>query len=164
MNRKLWLLAVLLLTSFNLAQAQQPKVYRAGVLGPPGRLDQRLAIKGLLDGLKEAGYVEGQNLLLNTPNVKTYDELRLIAKGYVQKKVDIIITHGGTATGIAKEATKEIPIVFITGISDPVQQVTQGQIFTYDISFISIPLTALLSAGCSSIRRRNLVSSRLTAV
>jgi ABC-type uncharacterized transport system substrate-binding protein len=121
MNRMLWLLLVLLLSSFNHASAQQPKVYRAGVLGPPGRLDQRLAIKGLLDGLKEAGYVEGQNLLLNMPNVKTYDELRLIAKGYAEKKVDIIITHGGTATGIAKEATKEIPIVFIWGISDPVQ-------------------------------------------
>jgi putative ABC transport system substrate-binding protein len=92
-----------------------------GVLGPPGSLDERLAIKGLRDGLKEAGYVEGQNLLLNMPNVKTYDELRLIVKGYVEKKADIIVTHGGTATSIAKEATKEIPIVFIWGISDPVQ-------------------------------------------
>ena len=76
--RNLLLLPVLLLISLNFAEAQQTKVYSAGVLGPPGRLDERLAIKGLRDGLKEAGYLEGQNLLLNMPNVKTYDELRLI--------------------------------------------------------------------------------------
>src|SRR5258705_2463584 len=121
MNRKFWLVDVLLLVSFNFAEAQQTKVYRGGVLGPPGRLDNRLAIKGLRDGLKKAGYLEGQNLLLNMPNVKTYDELRLIAKGYVEKKTDVVVTHGGTATSIAKEATKEIPIVFLWGIPDPVQ-------------------------------------------
>ena len=121
MNRTLWLLLVLL-TSCNLAEAQRQKGLSRGGTWASWKAKRRLAIKGLRDGLKEAGYVERQNLLLNIPNAgKTYDELRLIAKGYVQEKVDFIITHGGTATGIAKEATKEIPIVFVTGISDPVQ-------------------------------------------
>ena len=58
---------------------------------------------------------------MNIPNVKTYDELRPIAKDYVEKKADVIVTQGGTATAMAREATKEIPIVFIWGISDPIQ-------------------------------------------
>jgi len=31
------------------------------------------------------------------------------------------VTYGGTATGIARDATKEIPIIFIWGLSDPVR-------------------------------------------
>jgi putative ABC transport system substrate-binding protein len=58
---------------------------------------------------------------LNIPNVKTYDELRPIAKGYVEGKVDVIVTTSGTATEIANRTTKEIPIVFIWGVADPVE-------------------------------------------
>ena len=103
------------------AEAQQGKIYRVGLLAPPGKVEERLHIKGLRAGLAEAGYVEGKNLQLNIPNVKTYDELRPIAKGYAEQKVDAIVTQGGTATGIAKEATREIPIVFIWGLPDPLQ-------------------------------------------
>src|SRR5690348_17307533 len=104
-----------------IAEAQPTKIYYAGILGPPGNLDERPPIKGLRDGLKEAGYLEGRNLQLDIPNVRAYDELHLIVQGYVEKKVDVIVTHGGTETGIAKEATKDIPIVFIWGIPNPVQ-------------------------------------------
>jgi len=114
------LLVTLALACFHLAEAQQPKLYYIGVLGPE-RLESRIQVKGLRDGLKEAGYVEGKNLRLNIPNVRTYDELRPIAKDYADKKVDIIVVYGGTATTIAKEATDKIPIVFIWGVSDPVQ-------------------------------------------
>src|SRR6266545_2832083 len=100
--------------------AQQGKVYRVGVLAPPGKAEERVYIKGLRDGLRKIGYAEN-NLQLNIPTVKTYDELRPIAKGYVEKRTDAIVTQGGTATSIAKEATQDIPIIFISGISDPVQ-------------------------------------------
>ena len=102
------------------AEAQQDKIYRIGVLAS-GRAEERLEIKGLRTGLAEAGYVEGKNLQLNIPNVKTYDELRPIAIGYVERKVDVIVTNGGTATEIANRITKEIPVVFIWGVTDPVE-------------------------------------------
>jgi putative ABC transport system substrate-binding protein len=101
------------------AEAQQGRIYRVGILGPE-KLADRPQIKGLRDGLREAGYVEGKNLQLNISNIKTYDELRPIAKGYVENRMDVIVTYGGTATGIAREATKEISIIFIWGLADPV--------------------------------------------
>ena len=122
MKKMIRLLAfvILVVALDQLAGAQQGKIYRVGVLGPPGKVEDLSAIRGLRDGLKEAGYLEGQNLQINFPNVQTYDQLRPIAKGYVEKKVDVIITHGGTAASIAKEATTEIPIIFIWGLREPV--------------------------------------------
>jgi len=102
------------------AEAQQPKkISRIGFLTSTSA--GRLAIAGLRAGLAEAGYIEGKNVQLTIPNVETYDELRAIAEDYAKNKVDVIVTDGGTATVIAKASTKEIPIVFIWGVSDPVE-------------------------------------------
>jgi ABC-type uncharacterized transport system substrate-binding protein len=116
-----WLLTTVLLTTAAPAAEQQGRIYRIGVLAAPGKAEERLEIKGLRAGLTETGYVEGKNLQLNIPNVKTYDELRPIAKGYLERKVDVIVTNGGTATEIANRITKELPIIFIWGVTDPVE-------------------------------------------
>jgi putative ABC transport system substrate-binding protein len=120
-NKIIGLVLTALILDVHQAEPQQGKINRVGLLAPPGKVEERVLIKGLRDGLKEAGYLEGKNLLLETPNVETYDELRPIARGYAEKKVNIIVTQGATATVIAKDATKEIPIVFIWGVADPVQ-------------------------------------------
>ena len=112
--------AALVLCVTRCAEAQQPKVYRVGVLSPPGSQERSPDLKGLRVGLREAGYIEGKNLQLNIPSVKTYDELRPIAKEYVEKRVHAIVTNSGAATSIASDATKEIPIIFIWGVGDPV--------------------------------------------
>ena len=110
-------LATVILAPPLLAEAQPQKVYRAGVLmlGSP----DIPAMKGLRDGLKELGYVEGKYLLLDIPAKETYDELRPIAKAYIEKKFDVIIAMGATAPLIARDLTQEIPIVFV-GSSDPI--------------------------------------------
>ena len=65
MNRKLWLLAVLLLTSFNLAEAQQPKkIPRIGYLSGPLPLTRIQRIEAFRQGLRELGYVEGKNIFI----------------------------------------------------------------------------------------------------
>jgi len=122
MNRKIVVvtLAAFILCAVNLVQGQQAGTYRVGTLFPPGS-QGRPELRGLREGLKEVGYIEGKNLLLEITANKTYDELRQVAKSYSGKKVDAIITIGGIATGIAKEATKKIPIVFIWGVEDPVE-------------------------------------------
>ena len=119
MSKKIMLIALgaMLIASVHLAKAEQSgKVSQVGVLtvGTPV-----LLVKGLRDGLKEAGYIEGKNLVLDMPVKETYDELRPIAKVYIEKKVDVIVSLGGTSTLIAKELTREIPIVFV-GAADPI--------------------------------------------
>jgi putative tryptophan/tyrosine transport system substrate-binding protein len=118
------LLIVFVLANIHFAEAQQSaKVYRVGVLSIAQSLTRlsadSVALKGLREGLKEAGYVEGKNLVLDIPLKKTYAELPSVAERYKAEKVDAIVTVGGTATGIAKEATGAIPIVFLFA-GDPV--------------------------------------------
>ena len=93
------LLLSLLILGF--AEAQQlAKVYRVGVLSIAQSVTRlstdSTALKGLRDGLKEAGYVEGKNLVLDIPLQKTYDELRSVAGRYKAQKVDVIVAVGGT--------------------------------------------------------------------
>jgi len=72
MNKKLfWLVTLLLLAAGTFADAQQGKIYRVGVLAQPGKAEERLEIMDLRAGLAEGGYVEGKNLQMNIPNVKT---------------------------------------------------------------------------------------------
>jgi putative ABC transport system substrate-binding protein len=83
---------------------------------PEGRL------RAFRDGLKEAGYVEGQNVkieyrLANDQN----DRLPELATELVQRQVTLIVAAGGTVSAVAaKAATKIVPIVFAVA-ADPVK-------------------------------------------
>jgi putative ABC transport system substrate-binding protein len=104
------------------AWSQQAKMPVIGLLRPgtPEPVAQFLA--AFRQGLKETGYVEGQNLAIEYRWSETRDDkLPELAADLVGRHVALIVSPGSTtATLAAKAATKTIPIVFMSGV-DPVK-------------------------------------------
>src|SRR6516225_8534690 len=77
----------------------------------------------VLQGLNQTGFVEGQNISIERRWAEgDYDRLPAMAADLVSRKVDLIVTFGGTPPALAaKSATSTIPIVF-TGLAKPVGQ------------------------------------------
>jgi ABC-type uncharacterized transport system substrate-binding protein len=73
-------------------------------------------------GLKEGGYVEGQNVAIESRFADgRYDQLPALATDLAGRGVTAIFAEGGSAPGrAAKQATKTIPIVFVNG-DDPIR-------------------------------------------
>ncbi|TMA91467.1 MAG: hypothetical protein E6J74_22090 [Deltaproteobacteria bacterium] len=101
------------------AEAQQPtKIPRIGYLG--GATSNAARIEAFRQGLRELGYMEGKNLVIDWRYAEGKpDRERAIAAELVRLKVDVIVTVGSTATRAAKEATATIPIV-MTQDPDPI--------------------------------------------
>jgi putative tryptophan/tyrosine transport system substrate-binding protein len=65
--------------------------------------------------MRELGYVEGKNILLDARWSEGSEErLARDAADFVRLKVDVIVTHGGVGGAVAKKATTSIPIVVAT--------------------------------------------------
>src|SRR5438094_1096741 len=100
------------------AEAQQPKVYRVGVL-VPSALGSEI-VDGLRAGLKELGLEEGKQFVLEIRDTKgDLKAAEEAARNLEQEKVNLIFTTRTSVTLAAKRATTDIPIVFSAG-SDPV--------------------------------------------
>jgi putative ABC transport system substrate-binding protein len=101
------------------AGAQQAgKVYRVGILIPGAHApSDRATISFLVPAaLRELGYVEGQNLLVERRYAGGKpDRLPTLARELVQLRVDVIVAVSNEAIKAAKDVTKTIPIVMIGG-------------------------------------------------
>jgi len=109
--------AGLLLAATVVAHAQPTKVHRIGFLGTTSPKSHGPFLDAFREGMKERGYVEGKNLVIETRWAESdYARLPALAAELVQLKVDLILTHGTPGSRAAKEATSSIPIVVaITG-------------------------------------------------
>jgi len=118
-DRRKFLLASVALAGAAAARAQG-KTVRIGILVPTTQSGWASRIEAFRAGMRDAGYVEGRNLVLEIRAVDNrYQELPTMASELAQLKVDVIVTAGTPGTGAAKKATGSIPIV-MAAISDPV--------------------------------------------
>src|SRR5713101_8954026 len=114
-------LAVFLLAGPLAAEAQAPaKVSRIGFLSVGSPTDNLFTLEGFQQGLRELGYVEGQNIAIEYRFAEGRPErLPALAADLVRLKVDVIVTAASPAPEAAKQATSTIPIVFAVA-GDPV--------------------------------------------
>src|SRR5438874_13749514 len=101
------------------AYAQTGRVYRVGVLETVSADRNRDNLDALLRGLRERGYVEGQNLRIEYRSANGRAERFLdLATELVHLPVDLIVTRGTPAAKAAKAVTDQIPIV-MAAIDEP---------------------------------------------
>jgi putative tryptophan/tyrosine transport system substrate-binding protein len=104
-----------------IAEAQQPtKIPRIGFLTATSLSIIAARIEAFRQGLRELGYVEGKNIVIEWRSAEEKaDLLPALAVELVRLKVDIIVAAGTSDTRAAKEATTTIPIV-MTQDTDPI--------------------------------------------
>ena len=103
------------------ADAQQPKkVARVGYLAAVSAAADAPRLEAFRQGLRELGYVEGQNIVIDFRHeAGSFERLPEIANELIGQKPDVLVGVTTNAAQALKKATTTIPIVFM-GVTDPV--------------------------------------------
>src|SRR5215467_9685518 len=132
------LLVVLIVIAFCIpSKAQQPKkVPRIGYLSATSPSVNPSRIEGFRQGLRELGYVEGKNIIIEWRSAEgKLDRVAGLAAELVHLQVEVIVTAGPTATPAVKKGTATIPVMmgydndpvgsgFVTSLSRPGGNIT----------------------------------------
>ena len=105
---------VFLVGCVGMADAQQAKVYRVGVIHQGG--PYKAVVDGLRDGLKQSGYEEGKHIVLEIRDTKS--DLKLVedaAKTFERERFNLIYAVTTSVATAVKNVTSQIPIVFSVG-------------------------------------------------
>jgi putative ABC transport system substrate-binding protein len=102
------------------ARAQQAAVRRIGILSPFAPADTTLWNKALLRGLRDLGWADGRNLVIEYRYAEgNKDRLPELVTDLIQQKVEVLLTTVTLDTLAARKGTAEIPIVMVA-VGDPV--------------------------------------------
>ena len=116
------LAGISLLSGCERSGPQATKVRRIGFLAVGSREGRAFLIEGLLQGLREHGYIEGQNIVIEYRfSEDRNDRLPELAAQLVNLKVELIVASGTPASFAAKHATSTIPIVMGGIAANPVE-------------------------------------------
>ena len=144
--------------------AQKPqRVYRIGYLSTPTRVSVAPGVEAFLRTLRDLGWVEGQNLIIEYRWAEgDVTRLPALADELVRSKVDLIVAPAGSAALAAKNATRTIPIVMIfaaapielglvSSLARPGGNIT-GTTFTPSLAIFGKQLEFLKAAVPSALR------------
>jgi len=108
------------LVSLDAEGQRSSKIPRIGVLAVGG--GPRAVIDAFLLGLRDLGWVDGQNVIIERRNADGREErLPALAAELIDLKVNVILAAGGPASlNAARDATKTIPIVMVASSRDPI--------------------------------------------
>ena len=123
MIARLWFALIVFCGSAAQVAHAQPsdKVYRLGFLGTGSAAVQASLVEALRDGLRERGWVEGRNVLIDYRFAENrFDRLPQLAAELVRLNVDVIVATPTAAAVAARKATSTIPIV-MASVANPVE-------------------------------------------
>jgi len=101
---------------------QAEKVWRIGFMSPYSAEYDESQLAALKQGLRDLGYVEGKNIVIEERHVRgQLERYPALAEELVRLKIDVLVVHGGDPSQIdaARKASSTIPIVFVAN-PDPV--------------------------------------------
>jgi ABC-type uncharacterized transport system substrate-binding protein len=103
------------------ARAQQPgKMYRIGFLGNSTAALEGSLVGSFREGLRDLGYVEGQNILIEYRWAEgQYEQFPALIAELLAQRVEVIVTAGTPASLAVKNATTSVPLVMVA-VGDPV--------------------------------------------
>ena len=146
----------LLCAPFSALAQQAGKVYRIGFLGGGSSSASAHLVDALRQGLRERGWVEGQNLVIEfrSPEGKL-ERLPDLAADLIRLKVDVIVSSLSPAIRAAKQQTSTIPIV-MAGVNDAVGAGFVASLARPggNVTGLSMLVTELSGKRLSSSRRR----------
>jgi putative ABC transport system substrate-binding protein len=119
MNRRDTTIALIALASAAASRPvwaqQQGRVWRVGFLSPTSASVDLQYVGAFLQGMRELGYVEGKNLIVEWRFADgNLERLAGLAAELVKLKVDVVVAQASSAIGAAQKATTTIPIVMAT--------------------------------------------------
>ncbi|MFL5069714.1 MAG: ABC transporter substrate-binding protein [Xanthobacteraceae bacterium] len=155
---------------------QAGKVWRIGMLELSALPLNRANVDAFREGLRELGYVEGQNLIIEYRSAEGRTELfTTLAAELVRLKVDLIVTRGTPAALSAKQVTSAIPVVMaasgepvgtgvVAGLARPGGNVTGLSAFTVELTSKRLEVLSEAVVGIKRIaflhNRNNPAASR----